>query len=64
MFEPNDEFAQHSPAATLASPQGAERLELWRAYSVAGAGEPIPKVKDATLVGSFRKNPMIAEREL
>ncbi|HWB21049.1 MAG TPA: hypothetical protein VG711_12160 [Phycisphaerales bacterium] len=44
-----------------AKPYGAERLELFVAYS--GVGEPKPKVSEAKFLGSYRKNPILVRHD-
>jgi hypothetical protein len=47
-----------------AKPRGAERLELWVAYSRPGeAGVGGPKVSQARLVGSFKKSKMLVDQD-
>lgn len=46
-----------------AKPRGAERLELWVAYSVPGMEGTKLRKEDARLVGSFKKNPIRVEQD-
>jgi len=44
-----------------AKPRGAERLELWVAYTA--TGDPKPKPSAAILIGSFKKSKMIVDQD-
>lgn len=63
-----DQLVFHDSNTTTSKmkPYGAERLELWRAYSILAGpnAEPMPKKEDAKLVGSFKKSKMLIETDL
>lgn len=59
-------FHDSNTPNSVMKPYGAERLELWRAYSILAGpnAEPMPKKEDAKLVGSFKKSKMLIETDL
>ena len=63
-----NELRYHSSdtPGSKSKPYGAERLELWRAYSIHGGpnAEPLPTIKDAELVNSYKKSKMLIETDL
>jgi hypothetical protein len=59
-------FHDSNTPTSKMKPYGAERLELWRAYSIMSGpnAEPMPKIEDAKLVGSYKKSKMLIETDL